>query len=74
MAAAAKARLEAYAADRRRIGLSVQREVIGGRAAVDNSVTVEVVSPATDIEPGSKGVGQVGTVTVNTVQTTGSWE
>lgn len=74
MAAAAKARLEAYAADRRRIGLSVQREVIGGRAAVDNSVTVEVVSPATDIEPGSKGVGQVGTVTVTTVQTTGSWE
>jgi phage-related baseplate assembly protein len=74
MAAAAKARLEAYAADRRRIGLSIQREVIGGRAAVDNSVTVEVTSPVADIEPGSKGVGQVGTVTVTTVQTQGSWE
>lgn len=74
MAAAAQTRLEAYAADRRRIGLSIQREVIGGRAAVDNSVTVEVTSPATDIEPGSKGVGQVGTVTVTTIQTQGSWE
>jgi phage-related baseplate assembly protein len=74
MAAAATARLEAYAADRRRIGLSIQREVIGGRAAVDNSVTVDVTSPVADIEPGSKGAGQVGTVTVTTVQTQGSWE
>jgi phage-related baseplate assembly protein len=74
MAAEAKRRLEAYAADRRRIGLSIQREVIGGRAAIDNNVTVEVVSPAADIEPGSKGVGQVGTITVTTVQAQGSWE
>jgi phage-related baseplate assembly protein len=74
MAAEAKRRLEAYAADRRRIGLSIQREVIGGRAAIDNNVTVEVVSPPADIEPGSKGVGQVGTITVTTVQAQGSWE
>ncbi|ABE63173.1 Baseplate J-like protein [Nitrobacter hamburgensis X14] len=74
MAAEAKRRLEAYAADRRRIGLSIQREVIGGRAAIDNNVTVEVVSPVADIEPGSKGVGQVGTIAVTTVQTQGSWE
>ncbi|WGG58170.1 baseplate assembly protein [Brucella intermedia] len=74
MAAEAKKRLTSYAASRRRIGLAVQREVIGGRAAVDDNVTVEVVSPVTDIEPGSKGVGQVGTITVNTVQTQGSWQ
>ncbi|MGE3784734.1 MAG: baseplate J/gp47 family protein [Alphaproteobacteria bacterium] len=74
MAAEAKKRLEAYAADRRRIGLAIQREVIGGRAAVDNRVTVEVTSPAADIEPGPKGVGQVGTVTVNVEQVEGSWE
>lgn len=74
MAALAKTRLEAYAADRRRIGLAIQREVIGGRAAVDNKVTIEVTSPATDIEPGPKGAGQVGTVTVTTVQTAGSWD
>jgi phage-related baseplate assembly protein len=74
MAAEAKRRLEAYAADRRRIGLSIQREVIGGRAAIDNNVTVDVVSPPADIEPGSKGVGQVGTITVTTVQAQGSWE
>lgn len=74
LAAEAKKRLEAYASDRRRIGLAVQREVIGGRAAVDNNVTVEVTSPSADIEPGPKGVGQVGTVTVTTVQAQGSWE
>lgn len=73
MAAEAKVRLQAYADARRRIGLDVQREVIGGRAAVDNKVTVDVISPANDIEPGPKGVGQVGTITVNTIQTQGSW-
>ena len=70
----AKVRLEAYADARRRIGLPIQREVIGGRAAVDNKVTINVVSPATDIAPGPKGVGQVGTITVTTVQAQGSWE
>lgn len=74
LAAEAKRRLEAYAADRRRIGLAVQREVIGGRAAVDNNVTVVVTLPAVDIVPGPKGVGEVGTVTVTTVQAQGSWE
>jgi phage-related baseplate assembly protein len=74
MAALAKTRLEAYAADRRRIGLAIQREVIGGRAAVDNKVTVEVTSPIADIEPGPKGAAQVGTITVTTVQTAGSWD
>lgn len=71
LAAEAKKRLEAYAADRRRIGLAIQREVIGGRAAVDNRVTITVVHPAADILPGSKGAAQVGTVTP--VQTEGSW-
>lgn len=74
MAAEAKRRLIVYAQSRRRVGLAVQREVIGGRAAVDDNVTVEVTSPVTDIEPGSKGVGQVGTIIVNTVQTQGSWQ
>lgn len=74
LAAAAKMRLETYAADRRRIGLSIQREVIGGRAAIDNNVTVEIVSPGADIEPGSKGAAQVGTVTVTPIQTLGTWE
>lgn len=74
MAAEATKRLTAYAASRRRIGLAVQREVIGGRAAVDDNVTVDVITPSADIEPGSKGVGQVGTITVNTVQTQGSWQ
>ena len=71
---AAEARLAAYAADRRRVGFSIQREVIGGRAAPDNAVTVEVVAPAYDIEPGSKGAAQVGVVTVNAIQTPGAWE
>lgn len=74
MAAAAQSQLEAYAAARRRIGLTVQRGVIGGRAAVDNNVTVEVTSPATDINPGPKGAAQVGTITVTTVQTPGTWD
>ncbi|MGB3044201.1 MAG: baseplate J/gp47 family protein [Xanthobacteraceae bacterium] len=74
MAALAKTRLEAYAADRRRIGLAIQREVIGGRAAVDNKVTIEVTSPAADIAPGPKGAGEVGTVTVTPVQSAGSWD
>jgi len=74
MAAEAKKRLVAYATSRRRIGLAVQREVIGGRAAVDDNVTVEVTKPAVDIEPGSKGVGQVGQIIVHTIQTQGSWQ
>lgn len=73
MKAEAEARLLAYAMARRRIGLSVQAKVIGGRAAVDDSVTIEVVEPAADILPGSKGAAQVGTITVNTIQTEGSW-
>lgn len=74
MAAEAKKRLAAYATSRRRIGLAVQREVIGGRAAVDDNVTVEVTKPVADIEPGSKGVGQVGQIIVHTIQTQGSWQ
>lgn len=73
LADAAKARLVAYAAARRRIGLSVQKDVIGGRAAIDDNVTVTVTSPAADINPGPKGVGQVGTITVTTIQAEGSW-
>lgn len=71
---AAEARLAAYAADRRRVGFQVQRDVIGGRAAPDNSVTVDVVSPPADIVPGSKGAAQVGTITVNPIQIPGTWE
>ncbi|MDR6954124.1 phage-related baseplate assembly protein [Ancylobacter sp. 3268] len=74
IAAEAKTRLETYAAARRRIGLSVQREVIGGRAAIDDTVTVVITEPATDIEPGPKGAAQVGTVTVTAVQTQGTWD
>lgn len=70
---AATARLAAYAKARRRIGLSVQRSVIGGRAAIDDNVTVEIVSPIADIEPGAKGVGQLGTLTVTAVQSEGTW-
>lgn len=73
MAEEARRRLEAYAMARRRIGLAVQRDVIGGRAAVDDKVTVTVQSPVADIEPGPKGVAQIGTVAVNVVQTQGSW-
>lgn len=69
----AERRLAAYAASRRRIGLTVQREVIGGRAAIDDNVTVEVVLPAADVEPGPKGAGQVGTITVTPIQAEGSW-
>lgn len=74
LAALAKSRLETYAEDRRRIGLSIQREVIGGRAAIDNNVTVDLLQPAADIEPGSKGACQVGTINVTPVQARGSWE
>lgn len=70
---AARSRLAAYAQARRRIGLTVQRSVIGGRAAIDDNVTVEILSPAADIEPGPKGVGQLGTLTVTAVQGEGTW-
>lgn len=73
MIAAAEANLDAYAKARRRIGLSVQREVIGGRAAVDNNVIVDITSPVADIEPGSKGAAQVGTITVTAAQAEGVW-
>ena len=73
MIAAGQARLEAYAKARRRIGLPVQREVIGGRAAIDDSVVVEITAPVADVEPGSKGVAQVGTITVTAVQSEGVW-
>lgn len=69
----AERRLAAYAKARRRIGLAIQREVIGGRAAVDDRVTIEVVHPAADILPGSKGAAEIGTITVTPIQTEGSW-
>lgn len=71
--AEAEKRLLSYAAARRRIGLAVQREVIGGRAAVGDGVTVDVILPKVDIIPGSKGFAEVGTITVTPVQTKGSW-
>ncbi|MDQ0510878.1 baseplate assembly protein [Ancylobacter amanitiformis] len=74
LAAEAAKRLTAYALARRRIGLAVQREVIGGRAAVDDNVTIDVTSPSSDILPGSKGAAQVGTITVTPVQTVGTWD
>lgn len=70
---AATARLQAYALARRRIGLTVQQGVIKGRAAIDDNVTVDVISPVGDIEPGSKGVAQLGTLTVTAVQSEGTW-
>lgn len=70
----ALAALTTYASERRRAGLKIQREVIGGRAAIDNDCTVGITSPAADIDPGSKGFAQVGTITVNMVQQSGAWD
>lgn len=66
-------RLQAYAKARRRIGLSIQREVIGGRAAVGDGVTVDVKKPEQDILPGAKGFAEVGTIKVVPVQVRGTW-
>ncbi|MFZ5736860.1 MAG: baseplate assembly protein [Pseudomonadota bacterium] len=70
----AEKRLAAYAAARRRIGFAIQREVIGGRAAIDNGVVVEILQPAADILPGPKGAAEVGTITVTVVQARGTWD
>lgn len=70
----AETRLQAYAAARRRIGFAVQREVIGGRAAIDNGVVVDILQPAADIEPGPKGAAEVRSITVTPVQTRGTWD
>lgn len=69
----AEKRLSAYAKARRRIGLSIQRDVIGGRAAVGDGVTVNIVEPTSDIEPGPKGFGEVNEIKVVPVQTRGTW-
>lgn len=73
MVSAAEVKLAAYAKARRRIGLPVQLEVIGGRAAIDDNVVVDITLPVANIEPGSKGVAQIGTVTVTAVQSEGVW-
>lgn len=73
MVSAAEVKLAAYAKARRRIGLPVQLEVIGGRAAIDDNVVVDITLPAADIEPGSKGAAEVGTITVTAVQSEGVW-
>lgn len=69
----AEKRLTAYASARRRIGLSIQREVIGGRAAVGDGVTVKVKEPNQDIEPGTNGFAEVTSINVVTIQTKGTW-
>lgn len=74
LAAEAETRLAAYAADRRRIGAVVQREIIGGRAAVDNTVEVTITSPATNVDPGPKGAAHCTGITVTTVQSVGGWQ
>lgn len=66
--------LTKYASERRRVGLKIQREVIGGRAAVDNDCTIAITSPASDIDPGSKGFAEVGNITVTMVQQKGTWD
>ena len=70
---AAVARLETYARARRRVGFDIQREVIGGRAAIDDQVFVTVTSPATNISPGPTGSAECTGVTVTMVQGDGSW-
>lgn len=71
--AAAEQRLQAYANARRRIGSDIQREVIGGRAALDDTVHVQVVSPASNIVPGPYGAAECTGITVNLVQDIGTW-
>lgn len=69
----AEKRLNAYALARRRIGLAVQREVIGGRAAIGDGVTVKVLEPKQDIFPGTNGFAEVTDIKVITTQTRGTW-
>lgn len=69
----AERRLEAYAKARRRIGLSIQREVIGGRAAIGDGVTIKVIEPKEDIMPGTNGFAEVAEINVMAIQTKGTW-
>lgn len=71
--AEAERRLALYAAARRRIGLSIQPKVIGGRAAIDDGVTVDVLSPSAEILPGPKGAAECTGITVTPVRGEGSW-
>lgn len=74
LVAEAKARIEAYVAARRRIGVVAERLGIGGAAYVSGVEAVTLASPAADVGGGSKQAPHCTGVTVTAVQADATWQ
>ena len=69
----ARSRVEAYVAARRRVGAIVQRLGLGAALKVTDVEEIVLSSPATDIDPGSKGAGHCTGITITADAAEDSW-
>lgn len=53
-----------YADEREIVGARIQRNVLGGRIGNDDSVDLDLIEPAIDIDPGPKGAARCGTIEI----------
>lgn len=73
LVAEARARVEAYVAARRRVGLTAEILGIGGAGYVSGVEAVTLVSPEADVGGGSKQAPECTEITITAVQAEGSW-
>lgn len=71
--ALAEARVRAYAASQRRVGAVIERLGIGAALHVGGVSSVELISPADDIDPGSLGAPDLEGVTITVVPALETW-
>ncbi len=65
--------VEEYVADRRRISAKVQRVGIGAAMQVADVNDINLIEPAADIHPGSKGAAQCTGITITAVEGDATW-
>ena len=73
LAAEARSRVEAYVTARRRVGAIVQKLGLGAALKVTDVEEIVLTSPATDVDPGSKGAGFCTAITITTEAAEDSW-
>jgi len=71
--AEATKRVQAYAKAQRRAGAVIERLVLGGALSVAGVASIELISPAADVDPGSLGAPDLAGVTILLVAAEENW-